>query len=182
MELLYLSLFLLQISFSLSSLNTFNPVNTNIKTNKVSKDFLTCLRNSTIPDEFLKQIESMNTIPMTILDFLSHSFDPKEKINIRATINNCNKQIKENHLRENDYSKKEKHLTENDSSKCSPSNLTECIFPYIDSNEDRNDLTNSEEGSQDWEDIINNVLSQYNKTEMYECVDKSGCEQFSNSV
>ena len=61
MELLYVSLFLLQISFSLSSLNTFNPVNTNIKTNKVSKDFLTCLRNSTIPDEFLKQIESMNT-------------------------------------------------------------------------------------------------------------------------
>ena len=43
MELLYLSLFLLQISFSLSSLNTFNPVNTNIKTNKVSKDFLLAL-------------------------------------------------------------------------------------------------------------------------------------------
>ena len=170
MELLYLSLFLLQISFSLSSLNTFNPVNTNIKTNKVSKDFIPCLRNSSIPDEFLKQIESMNTIPMTILDFLSHSFDPKEKINIRATINNCNKQTKENHLREDDYSK------------CSPSNLTECIFPYIDSNEDRNDLTNSEEGSQDWEDIINNVLSQYNKTEMYKCVEKFGCEQFRNSV
>ena len=170
MELLYLCLFLLQISFSLSSLNPFNRVDTNIKTIKVSKDYITCLRNSNIPDEFLKQIESMNTIPMTIIDFLSHSFDPKEKINIRTTINNCIKHINEN------------HLMENDSSKCSPSNLTKCIFPYIDSNEDRNDLTNSEEGSQDWEDIINNVLSQYNKTEMYECVEKSGCEQFRNFV
>ena len=175
MELLYLSLFLLQISFSLSSLNTFNPVNTNIKTNKVSKDFFTCLRNSTIPDEFLKQIESMNTIPMTIIDFLSHSFDPKEIINIRAPINNCIKRIKEKHLTK-------KHLTENDSSKCSPSILTNCLLPYIDFENDNNDLINSEEGSQDWEDIINNVLSKYNKTEMYECVDKSGCEQFSNSV
>ena len=171
MKLLYLCLFLLQISFSLSSLNTFNPVNTNIKTNKVSKDFFTCLRNSTIPDEFLKQIESMNTIPMTIIDFLYPSFDPKERINIRTTINNCIKQQVEKHF-----------MDKNDYSKCSPSNLTECIFPYIDSNEDRNDLTNSEEGSQDWEDNINNVLSKYNKTEMYECVDKSGCEQFSNSV
>ena len=170
MELLYLSLFLLQISFSLSSLNTFNPVNTNIKTIKVSKDFIPCLRNSSIPDKFLKQIESMNTIPMTIIDFLSHSFDPKEIINIRATINNCIKHINEN------------HLMENDSSKCSPSKLTKCILDYIDSDKDSNDLTNSEEGSQDWEDIINNVLSKYNKTEMYECVDKSGCEQFSNSV
>ena len=170
MELLYLCLFLLQISFSLSSLSTFNTVNTNMKTLRISNTFLTCLRNSNIPDEFLKQIESMNTIPMTILDFLSHSFDPKERINIRTTINNCNKQIKEN------------HLIEMDSSKCSPSNLTECILDYIDSDKDSNDLTNSEEGSQDWEDIINNVLSQYNKTEMYECVDKSGCEQFSNSV
>ena len=171
MELLYLSLFLLQISFSLSSLNTFNPVNTNMKTLRISNTFITCLRNSTIPDEFLKQIESMNTIPMTILDdsLLSHSFDQKEKINIRATINNCNKHIKENHLRENDYSI------------CSPLELTECILDYIDSDEDRNDLKNSEEG-QDWEDIINNVLSKYNKTEMYECVNNSGCKQFSNSV
>ena len=112
----------------------------------------------------------MNTIPMTIIDFLSHSFDPKEKINIRTTINNCIKHINEN------------HLMENDSSKCSPSKLTECILDYIDSDKDSNDLENSEEGSQDWEDIINNVLSQYNKTEMYECVDKSGCEQFRNFV
>ena len=180
MELLYLSLFLLQISFSLSSLNTFNPVNTNMKTLRISNTFITCLRNSTIPDEFLKQIESMNTIPMTIIDFLSHSFDPKEIINIRAPINNCIKHIMEKHIMEKHIN--ENHLMENDYSKCSPSNLTECIFPYIDSNEDRNDLTNSEEGSQDWEDIINNVLSKYNKTEMYKCVDKSGCEQFSNFV
>ena len=176
MELLYLSLFLLQISFSLSSLNTFNPVNTNIKTIKVSKDFIPCLRNISIPDEFLKQIESMNTIPMTIIDFLSHSFDPKEIINIRAPINNCIKHIMEKQQTEKHF------MDKNDYSKCSPSNLTKCIFPYIDSDKDSNDLTNSEEGSQDWEDIINNVLSQYNKTEMYKCVEKSGCEQFRNFV
>ena len=118
----------------------------------------------------------MNTIPMTIIDFLSHSFDPKEIINIRAPINNCIKHIMEKQQTEKHF------MDKNDYSKCSPSNLTECILDYIDSDKDSNDLTNSEEGSQDWEDIINNVLSKYNKTEMYECVDKSGCEQFSNSV
>ena len=180
MELLYLCLFLLQISFSLSSLNPFNRVDTNIKTIKVSKDFIPCLRNSSIPDEFLKQIESMNTIPMTIIDFLSHSFDPKEIINIRAPINNCIKHIKEKHLKKKHL--KKKYQTENDSSKCSPSILTNCLLPYIDFENDNNDLINSKEGSQDWEDIINNVLSQYNKTEMYKCVEKSGCEQFRNFV
>ena len=177
MELLYLSLFLLQISFSLSSLNTFNPVNTNIKTNKVSKDFLTCLRNSTIPDEFLKQIESMNTIPMTILELLSHSFDRKEIMNIRYIINNCTDFLPFN----NDMTIEESEdvgAKEDVFAFCSPAELTACLFPYIDLEEDQNDLKNLKEGSQDWDDKIKYVLDYYNKEEMYDCVAASFCDQF----
>ena len=130
MELLYLCLFLLQISFSLSSLSTFNTVDTNMKTLRISNTFITCLRNSTIPDEFLKQIESMNTIPMTILDdsLLSHSFDQKEIINIRATIDNCTF-----------YVDNEEYANKNVLDCCSPSILTNCLLPYIDFENDKND-------------------------------------------
>ena len=179
MKLLYLCLFLLQISFSLSSLSTFNTIDTNIKTNKVSKDFLTCLRNSTIPEKFLKQIESMNTIPMTILELLSHSFDRKEIMNIRYIINNCT-----------DFLPCEGAMTIEESEEvgakedvfafCSPAELTACLFPYIDLEEDQNDLKNLKEGSQDWDDKIKYVLDYYNKEEMYDCVAASFCEQFSN--
>lgn len=179
MKLLYLCLFLLQISFSLSSLSTFNTIDTNIKKIKISKNFLTCLRNSTIPDEFLKQIESMNTIPMTILELLSHSFDRKEIMNIRYIINNCTDFLPFN----NDMTIEESEdvgAKEDVFAFCSPAELTACLFPYIDLEEDQNDLKNLKEGSQDWDDKIKYVLDYYNKEEMYDCVAASFCEQFSN--
>ena len=179
MKLLYLCLFLLQISFSLSSLSTFNTIDTNIKKIKISKNFLTCLRNSTIPDEFLKQIESMNTIPRTILELLSHSFDRKEIMNIRYIINNCTDFLPFN----NDMTIEESEdvgAKEYVFDLCSPSELTECILDYIDLEEDKNDLKNLKEGSQDWDDKIKYVLDYYNKEEMYDCVAASFCEQFSN--
>ena len=177
MKLLYLCLFLLQISFSLSSLSTFNTIDTNIKKIKISKNFLTCLRNSTIPEKFLKQIESMNTIPMTILELLSHSFDRKEIMNIRYIINNCTDFLPFN----NDMTIEESEdvgANENVFAFCSPAELTACLFPYIDLEEDQNDLKNLKEGSQDWDDKIKYVLDYYNKEEMYDCVAASFCDQF----
>ena len=190
MKLLYLCLFLLQISFSLSSLSTFNTIDTNIKKIKISKNFLTCLRNSTIPEKFLKQIESMNTIPMTILELLSHSFDRKEIMNIRYIINNCtdflpcnnNMTIEESEDDDGAQSEDDVGAKENVFAFCSPAELTACLFPYIDLEEDQNDLKNLKEGSQDWDDKIKYVLDYYNKKEMYDCVAASFCEQFSNSV
>ena len=182
MKLLYLCLFLLQISFSLSSLSTFNTIDTNIKKIKISKNFLTCLRNSTIPEKFLKQIESMNTIPMTILELLSHSFDRKEIMNIRYIINNCTDFLPFNNNMTIKQSAADVGAKEYVFDLCSPSKLTECILDYIDLEEDKNDLKNLKEGSQDWDDKIKYVLDYYNKEEMYECVEKSGCEQFRNFV
>ena len=178
MKLLYLCLFLLQISFSLSSLSTFNKIDTNIKKIKISKNFLTCLRNSTIPEKFLKQIESMNTIPMTILELLSHSFDRKEIMNIRYIINNCTDFLPFNNNMTIKQSAADVGAKEYVFDLCSPSKLTECILDYIDLEEDKNDLKNLKEGSQDWDDKIKYVLDYYNKEEMYDCVDDSFCDQF----
>ena len=177
MKLLYLCLFLLQISFSLSSLSTFNKIDTNIKKIKISKNFLTCLRNSTIPEKFLKQIESMNTIPMTILELLSHSFDRKEIMNIRYIINNCTDFLPFNNNMIIEESE-DVGAKENVFAFCSPAELTACLFPYIDLEEDQNDLKNLKEGSQDWDDKIKYVLDYYNKEEMYDCVAASFCDQF----
>ena len=181
MKLLYLCLFLLQISFSLSSLSTFNTIDTNIKKIKISKNFLICLRNSTIPEKFLKQIESMNTIPMTILELLSHSFDRKEIMNIRYIINNCTDFLPFNNNMTIEESE-DVGAKENVFAFCSPAELTACLFPYIDLEEDQNDLKNLKEGSQDWDDKIKYVLDYYNKEEMYDCVAASFCEQFRNFV
>ena len=178
MKLLYLCLFLLQISFSLSSLSTFNTIDTNIKKIKISKNFLTCLRNSTIPEKFLKQIESMNTIPMTILELLSHSFDRKEIMNIRYIINNCTDFLPFNNNMTIEQSGDDAGAKKNVFAFCSPAELTACLFPYIDLEEDKNDLKNLKEGSQDWDDKIKYVLDYYNKEEMYDCVAASFCEQF----
>ena len=178
MKLLYLCLFLLQISFSLSSLSTFNTIDTNIKKIKISKNFLTCLRNSTIPEKFLKQIESMNTIPITILELLSHSFDRKEIMNIRYIINNCTDFLPFNNNMTIEESAADAGAKKNVFAFCSPAQLTACLFPYIDLEEDKNDLKNLKEESQDWEDKIKYVLDYYNKEEMYDCVDDSFCDQF----
>ena len=178
MKLLYLCLFLLQISFSLSSLSTFNTIDTNIKKIKISKNFVTCLRNSTIPEKFLKQIESMNTIPMTILELLSHSFDRKEIMNIRYIINNCTDFLPFNNNMTIEQSEDDAGAKKNVFAFCSPAELTACLFPYIDLEEDQNDLKNLKEGSQDWEDKIKYVLDYYNKEEMYDCVAASFCDQF----
>ena len=132
MKLLYLSLFLLQISISLSSLSTFNKVNTNQKAIKISQNFITCLKISTlIPEQYLKQIESMNTLPITNIDdsLLSHSFNRKEIVNIRYVINNCTDYLGD----------KEKHAYREGYSVCSPSKLTECLLPYIDREDDKNE-------------------------------------------
>ena len=182
MKLLYLSLFLLQISFSLSSLSTFNKVNTNQKTIKISQNFITCLKNSTLPERFLKQIESMNTFPMTIIDdsLLSNSFDKNEIVNIRSTINNCTDYLSIN----NNSTIAARPTSEAKGpslSACFPLNLTECLLPHIDIESDKNDLVNSI-GDVDWEDNVINVLSKYNTTKMKVCVNYSGCEQFSNYV
>ena len=182
MKLLYLCLFLLQISISLSSLSTFHPVDTNIKTIKISKNFITCLKNSTlIPERFLKQIESMNSFPITNIDLLSHSFDRKELNNIRYIINNCTLHLPINYR--TNRATEETEASETGGAKeqvfdfCSPSELTECLLPYIELDSDKNEL-NKTLGTENWEDKIRYVLDYYKKEEMYDCVDDSFCGQF----
>ena len=170
MKLLYLCLFLLQISFSLSSLSTFEPIDTNLKAIRISNTFINCHQNSTMPEIILKQVQSMNTFTMRFFDdsLLSHSFDQKEIVNIRLIINNCTIFLDD-----------EKNSNKMNFPICSPSTLTECLLPHIDLESDKNDLNNAlEKGGQDWEDQIRYVLEHYNKTEMYDCVYFSFCDQF----
>ena len=192
MKFLYLCLFLLQIYSSLSSLSTFNKVDTNIKEIRLSNKFITCLRKSTIPIKFLKHIKSMNTFPMTNIDnsLLSHSFTRKEILNLRYIINNCSDYLPMN-INTNNNTKKHTEPKPDEpklvrpgkayrhffSSSCSPSNLTECFIPYIELESEKNDLLISLE-SEGWEDNIQYVLSKYNKKEMKACVNASECYQF----